>query len=159
MAIQISLPQLSKHAVALAGKLPAEELGLDEFDELMHFRHPLEYDLRAEMLGGGVLVQGSLELPLDLECARCLRPFRDTLRLPDYALHLDVEGEEKPAVVDDSIDLTPYFREDILLSLPQHPLCGSDCPGVPRKVTNGDQLSAPDPKVWGALDRLKFEND
>ena len=40
------------------------------------------------------------------------------------------QGDDKALVVNDCLDLTPYVREDILLALPLHPLCGSDCGGL-----------------------------
>jgi uncharacterized metal-binding protein YceD (DUF177 family) len=32
------------------------------------------------------------------------------------------------------VDLTPQIREDILLELPQRPLCQPDCRGLPKKA-------------------------
>jgi len=45
-------------------------------DELIRAERPLRYDLTAELLGQAVLVTGSLALPLDCECARCLKKFK-----------------------------------------------------------------------------------
>src|SRR6184192_4185872 len=53
------------------------------------------------------------------------------LEIKDWACHLPLQGEEAAPIVNDCVDLTPYVREDILLSFPQHPLCDRDCRGLP----------------------------
>jgi uncharacterized metal-binding protein YceD (DUF177 family) len=54
------------------------------------------------------------------------------------------------------------LREDILLEFPQHPLCETECRGLPAKemgkakntTKSGD--SAQKPSAWSELDKLKF---
>ena len=146
----------------LKGELAAAELDLEKLDELIRVERPLRYDLEAQMLDGSVLVQGGLELELQCECARCLKPFAHRLELMGWACHLPLEGDEKAVVVNDCVDLTPSIREDILLELPQHPLCRPDCGGLPGKTSGKtkktgragagkDAVSA-----WNELNKLKF---
>ena len=45
------------------------------------------------------------------------------------------EGEDRVAVDNDCVDLTPYLREDILLEFPQHPLCKPECRGLKKTST------------------------
>ncbi|HMO66976.1 MAG TPA: hypothetical protein PKE47_17450, partial [Verrucomicrobiota bacterium] len=122
MSLTVSLPALQHGAVHLSGQLTPEELEFDLHDPLVRAAGPLAYQLTAELLGPGVLVRGSIRLPLALECARCLKPFAGSLDLPDYALLIPLEGEEAAPVVNEAVALTPFLREDSLLALPIHPV-------------------------------------
>ncbi|MDB6110542.1 MAG: hypothetical protein JWR69_2292, partial [Pedosphaera sp.] len=134
MALLVNLHHLEKDPVRLQGQLPAGELDLEGVDELIHPTQPLNYDIEVQKLDQGILAQGSLELTLDCECVRCLKPFQYRLELPDWACHLALEGEEAAPVVNDCVDLTPFVREDILLEFPRHPLCETECGGLPKKA-------------------------
>src|SRR6267142_5069926 len=132
MSLLVNLRHLETKNVLLKGELAAAELDLGELDELIRVEKPLRYDLETQLLDGSVLVQGGLELDLQCECARCLKPFVQRLELMGWACHLPLEGEEKALVANDCVDLTPSIREDILLELPQHPLCDPGCSGLPK---------------------------
>ena len=146
----------------LEGELPADELDLSGVDEVIHARKPLRYSLVAQKLDTSILVQGRLEISLDCECVRCLKSFSYKLELTDWACHLPLEGDEKVVVTNDSIDLTPYVREDILLGFPQHPLCKAECRGLPKKATgqkmkmSGTKQSEASPAAWAELNKLKL---
>jgi len=63
-------------------------------------------------------------------------------------------------VINDSVDLTPYLREDIFLAFPQHPLCKSDCRGLAASQPDkGRKTTRPEPDAspWAALDKLKLD--
>jgi uncharacterized protein len=121
----------------------------------------VSYDLTAQKSGRDMLVRGKVGLVLDCECARCLKAFKQRVDLEDWTALVPLEGPEKAVIKDDSVDLTPFLREDILLSFPQHPLCGADCAGLPNraeknaKQTNGAS-QAPVSSVWSELNKLKF---
>jgi len=107
------------------------------------------------------LVQGSLTLPLQCECVRCLKTFEYVLELPEWTVLLPLQGEEKVPVDNDCVDLTPYVREDILLEFPQHPLCETDCRGLPVKEGKAKKATKPgdsnqEPSAWSELDKLKL---
>jgi len=62
--------------------------------------------------------------------------------------------------VGDCVDLTPFLREDILLTLPQHPLCKPDCRGLSQFAAGGasgptSQTNA-GASAWAALNKLKL---
>src|ERR1017187_25445 len=124
--LKVNLRHLDEHQIHLQGELPVTELDLGVNDELVRAEKPLRYDLSVELLHAAVLATGSLVLPLDCECARCLKKFKTELKLTGWAAHLPLEGEDKVAVENDCVDLTPFVREDILLDFPQHPLCRSE---------------------------------
>jgi uncharacterized protein len=162
MPLSINLRHLEEHGLHLKGDLSVEELDLDLRDELVRAQKPLQYDLEVQQLDRGLLLQGRLELDLQCQCVRCLKPVEVQVRLPRWTRHLALEGEEKAAVINDCVDLTPYVREDILLEIPQHPLCEADCGGLPgmtssdRPKTKGSDQIERDSSAWAALDKLKF---
>ena len=161
MSLQVNIRHLEEKDLRFAGQLPAADLELDAVDELVKARQPLHFDLTAQRTGPNVLVRGRLEMTLDCECARCLKPFPFRFVLPDWSVVLPLEGPEKVAVKDDCLDLTPHLREDILLEFPQHPLCGADCAGLPnRKVASsqktGKSGEAQNTSAWAELNKLKF---
>ena len=74
-----------------------------------------------------------------------------------------VLSEERPVMVRDSVDLTPYIREDIVLALPTHPLCRKDCPGLPGMAkqtlrTADTSTSSGTSSPWDELNKLKLKS-
>lgn len=156
--LKVNLRHLEEHGLHLKGELPVAELDLGVNDKLIRADGPLRYDLSVELLRNAVLVTGSLELPLDCECARCLKKFKTVLKLPGWALHLPLEGEDKVSIDNDCVDLTPHVREDILLDFPQHPLCRTDCAGLKSKTARKARVvEKPALNVWAKLDKLKLK--
>ncbi len=162
MPLIINLHLLERNNLVLQGELPVAELELELHDEVIQALEPLCYELEVQQLEEAVLAQGKLSLRLDCQCVRCLQPFKQSLELAQWACHLPLEGEDKVPVVSDSVDLTPFLREDILLAFPQHPLCKPDCcglAGLPKKTEAGsgvgEQIEGPSP--WAALDKLKLK--
>jgi uncharacterized metal-binding protein YceD (DUF177 family) len=153
MSIKVNLRHLAAHDLHLKDELPVAELDFGLADEIIQARKPLHYDLRIEAIDNGILVQGRLSLTLDCECVRCLKSFEKTVELPNWTLHLPLEGDEKVAVDNDSVDLTPFVREDMLLQFPQHPLCRPDCAGLKKKAR--DQAKS-GPSAWKELDKLSL---
>jgi uncharacterized protein len=146
----------------LKGELPAAELDLEHVDDLIRIAGPVEYDLEVSRQEQGFLLQGHLRLNLVCECARCLQPFDWPLELADWSCLLPTEGEDKVLIRNDCVDLTPYLREDIVLALPQHPLCKPECSGLRPKpssgvhshvgVNPGEQARS----AWAELNKLKL---
>ncbi len=161
MRLTVNLRHLDAHIVHLEGELPVEDLDIDTRDEMIQVLHPLAYDLEVQKLEGGLLVQGRLHLTLDCKCVRCLKPFQFQLE-HNWTRHLSLEGEEAPPVVNDCVDLTPLAREDILLELPQHPLCAPECRGLPKTHigketgTSGGDAPAAGSSAWAELNKLKL---
>ena len=155
--LKFNLRQLEEHEIHLQGELPVAELALEVRDELIRAEKPLHYDLKVEQLHDAILVQGSLRLVLDCECVRCLKQFEHKVVLTDWTLHLPLEGEDKVSIENDSIDLTPFVREDMLIEFPQHPLCKPECAGLKTK-TKVQKAGAEEkpPSPWTELDKLKL---
>jgi uncharacterized metal-binding protein YceD (DUF177 family) len=158
MGLTLNIRHVDEKDLRLEGELPAEELNLDMRDELIKVVGPLEYDLEAQRLEGGILVTGLLALPMEYECVRCLKKFRKSLEMPDWTCHLALTGEEPVEVNNDVVDLTPQIREDILLALPQHPLCKDECGGLelPASIKEPSRPSEKTPSAWDELNKLKL---
>ena len=163
MPLVVNLRHLDAHALHLSGELPAEELDIETRDEVIQLGPPLRYELQVEKLEGGLLVTGSLRLPLNCQCVRCLKRFQFPLEIQPWTCHLPLKGEDAVPVVSDCVDLTPHMREDILLEFPQHPLCGPECRGVPttgpseaEQGGDRDRTGAGSP-TWAELNKLKLK--
>lgn len=162
MPLIINLRQLEHKDLSLEGEMAPADLEMEQVDELIHVSNPLRYKLEVQRIGLDLLVQGSIALTLECECARCLNPFQHELSFPDWSCHLPLEGEEKAEVINDSVDLTPYIREDILLAFPQHPLCEEECGGLKNpsaigaKSSNGIKQTSETLSAWAELNKLKL---
>jgi len=128
-------------------------------------------DLELEALTNGIVATGTVTVPWEGECRRCLRPVRaETVAEIREIFEPDpVEGETYP-LSGDQVDLGPMVRDAALLALPLAPLCGPDCLGpapaeFPTGVERDDGAEAdeeptapaPDPR-WAALDELRFDS-
>ena len=161
MALRVNLRHLANQNLLLEGEMPAAELDIKAEDEMLRVALPVWYDLELQKLEKSLLVRGRLRVTLDCQCVRCLKQFQHRLELEAWNCHLDLEGEERVAVNNDCVDLTPHIREDILLELPRHPLCSPECPGVAEafigkpKPSSASQTES-NSSAWAALDKLKF---
>lgn len=163
MPLLINLRHIERETIEIEGELSAEDLDLANLDELIRLAPPVTYELEAERLDDAILVQGRVEAVFRCECARCLKSFKLTLDLENWACHLPLEGEDAATVINDSVDLTPALREDILLQLPQRPLCKPDCAGLPKTGSGKAKKNAPKDEPaeagsnpWAELNKLKL---
>lgn len=130
---------------------------------------PVEVRIR-----GSVTVSGEPYLQIDARgvslgtCRRCLEevrmPFEVGFSLLVQPPEEGVDEEEGVLFVDPSatkVDLAPKVREEVLLAIPEWPLCRSGCRGLcPRCGVNRNEVECacaeaePDPR-WDALRALK----
>ena len=160
MPLLVNLRHLEKDDLKLKGELLVEELDIDTRDELVQLARPLRYQLEVQKLADAILTRGKLVLPLACQCVRCLKAFEYKLELPEWACHIPLAGEEKAPIISDCVDLTPFLREDILLELPQHPLCKPECGGLKKTKAGKSKKTSPgatpETSTWSELDKLKF---
>lgn len=164
MALLINLRHLERSDVKLSGELPVAELDIDTRDEMVRLNQPLKHKLDVQQMDDSLLVRGTLILPLDCECVRCLKAFVYKLEFRDWACLIPLSGEEAPPRDGDTVDLTPFLREDILLELPQHPLCKPDCGGLSKPTVSSKSKSSGTSDVktssaWAELEKLKFRKE
>jgi len=99
---------------------------------------PVQVHLRLESVMEGVLVSGSVQVPVTGQCARCLEPVEDTFSLDVQELYAyagstteATSGEDEVRRIDgDLLDLAPLVRDTIVLTLPLSPTCTPDCAGL-----------------------------
>lgn len=114
-----------------------------QFDEDLKVVGPIVGKVRMRRVNQGLLVDGSVDLTLELTCTRCLKQFEQLRHLPFEELFyptLDVVtgvplppiAEEDAFPIDDHhlIDLTEAIRQRVLLELPMVTLCKEDCAGL-----------------------------
>jgi uncharacterized metal-binding protein YceD (DUF177 family) len=141
-------------------QVPAQGLHLDGDDDCpihdleaegIRCAGPLHYNIDVGVSGGALWARGSLSQPVELRCVSCLENFVHDIQVPTFAVHTELHGPE-------TVDLTPFIREDLLLSLPAHPRCDTDgnrvCKAKQLKTVEQDTKRKLD---WSALDKLKLK--
>ena len=147
--MKVHLKQIPPQGLHLSGEedCPIQELASEE----IRCAGPLRYDIDLGVADGGLWATGTLSQPVELRCVSCLANFVYEIRVPSFAIHTDLPGPE-------TIDLTPFIREDLLLNLPAHPHCDRDA----NRVCKARQLSTAQQDAkrksdWSALDKLKLK--
>lgn len=147
--MKVHLKQIPPQGLHLSGEedCPIQELASEE----IRCAGPLRYDIDLGVANGGLWATGTLSQPVELRCVSCLENFVYEIQVPSFAIHTDLPGPE-------TIDLTPFIREDLLLNLPAHPHCDRDA----NRVCKARQLSTAQQEAkrkadWSALDKLKLK--
>ncbi len=153
----IDVARMNPGGEQFAGADPAEILAWDASDELLQPDGPVEYVLEATVVIHELLVRGRLTARFAGCCGRCGGPLRLEVAIPDFMVSVPLPDEPH------EVDLTPELRESILLALPSHPVCRSDCLGVcprcGRPRSEGDcGCKAEAPSGWDALAALTLPN-
>ena len=147
--LKIHLKQIPAQGLHLEGEenCPIAELAADN----IRCVGPLQYKLDLGISGGSLWVNGSLKQPVELQCVSCLEKFIHVIHVPTFTVHRELAGPE-------TVDLSPFVREDILLNLPAHPHCDRDgervCKAARAKPAPQEGKRKPD---WSALDKLKLK--
>jgi DUF177 domain-containing protein len=146
--MKIHLRQIPPQGLHLDGD---EDCPLHNLEtEGIHCAGQLHYSIDLGIAGGALWARGSLSQPVELTCVSCLEKFVHEIKVPAFAVHSELHGPE-------TVDLTPFMREDLLLNLPAHPRCDRDgnrvCKGKKPDTAEEDLKRKPD---WSALDKLKL---
>jgi len=112
---------------------------------------PLHYSIDLGVTSGALWASGSLSQPVELRCVACLEKFGHEIQVPAFAIHTELRGPE-------TVDLTPFMREDLLLNLPAHPHCDRDAGRVckPKQIEPSEEDTRRE-SDWSALDQLKLK--
>lgn len=137
---------------------------------------PLSLDITLTAVSEGVLADGHVEAVAEGECARCLAPVEDTLRVRVQELYAyegsvteeTTDADEILRLQGDLLDLEPAVRDALVLAMPVTPLCRPDCPGLCAEcgapwdeLPDDHRHETVDPR-WAALEKLRsvdVEND
>jgi uncharacterized protein len=95
----------------------------------------VDLEVRLESVAEGVLVMVIAEAPVAGECARCLEPVAQTIKvrcreLFSYEQNSGDTDEPGYSLDGDLLDLEPLLRDALVLALPLAPRCQEDCPGL-----------------------------
>jgi uncharacterized protein len=108
-----------------------------------------------------IVVTGMLTVEWSDECRRCLRPLADALRIDVEERYTDSPELDEFPITNGQIDLRPMVREEVLLVIPDAPLCRADCPGL-CPICGADLQTSPDhghpeerDERWAVLDLLR----
>ena len=125
-------------------------------------------DVTLESTLDDIDVAGQLRVAWSDACRRCLRPLSDVLvvDIDDRYAAPDETGQRllDPAafrIEHGQLDLAPMVREEVLLGVPDAPLCRPDCPGLCPTCGADLQLEAGHThedqrdERWAALDQLR----
>jgi uncharacterized protein len=126
-------------------------------------------EVTLESLSDGVTARGTVTVPWEGECRRCLETTSGTLVAPIDEVYKDDpdEGETLP-ISGDAIDLGQVVHDAVILGLPLAPLCREDCAGPePGQFPVGaadagdaepDEADRPVDPRWAALEELRFDS-
>ena len=152
----IELGKVSEDGSQYVGEDAESILGLEE-QKRVRVTSPVRYDLFVEKLGTELIVRGTIEVDMDIECGRCTDFFSTTVS--DSSFLRAYEISEKT----ETVDVTPDIREDILLDMPAYPLCSQECKGLCAQCgtnLNREQCACKqavkEENRWAELNRLKL---
>jgi uncharacterized protein len=139
-----NVAQLLKSPVgtSLTEDIDEEHVVLDEDIKLVG---PLTGHVRMRRINQGLLVDGWVDVTLELSCTRCLKDFEQPMHVTfaeRFYPTVDVvtgiplspsdEEEDDAFPIDEhhQLDLTEAVRQAVLLAIPMATLCKEDCAGL-----------------------------
>jgi len=138
--MEINVSQLLKASIGTAREFSLDEpiIIIDEGGE-----SHVTGTLKVTKTHRGVLVQGTVETAVPMECSRCLKTFKNKLTVDveeEYFPSLDINSgnpldtpdEPDSFLIDEHhiLDLNEAIRQNALLAVPMKPLCRKDCAGL-----------------------------
>jgi uncharacterized protein len=130
---------------------------------------PLQVELAGHYAGDGVLVRGSMQTSVEMDCRRCLEVVRTPI---DQEIGLwfqsaeSAEGDDEAYTLPErgtELDLTEAVREQLVLAAPTYALCSEDCRGLcPKCGANRNEAPcecAPDEgdSPWSVLKNIALD--
>ncbi|MCG8473498.1 MAG: DUF177 domain-containing protein [Desulfobacterales bacterium] len=117
-----------------------------EANEEIEITTPIEIALKARMVGTHVDVKGDLSFAVRHTCGRCLVPFEEKFNLKmsflfveenalegtplEEEVELTEESIGRESFTGDKIDLSLCIQDEVIMALPQNPLCRQNCKGL-----------------------------
>jgi uncharacterized protein len=142
--------------------------------DVLHIE-PVCVDLEAKSVSGIVDVSGTVTVPAEFACSRCLCHFGQRLEIPFHERFMREQPEDSGAededddlnrVGDDIVDLRPYIEQTVHLGLPYIPLCQPECKGLNPEtgadlnIHPSEQPEKPvDPRLAALQQWLEQHND
>jgi len=152
--MKVHLKQIPPEGLHLEGE--EDCLIADLESEGVRCAGPMRYQIDVGVAEGSLWANGSLKQPVELTCVGCLEKFVHKIKVPAFAVHTELHGPE-------TVDLSPFMREDILLNLPAHPRCDREGGRVCKVTSTGEAAATKEERAakrehdWGELDKLKIK--
>lgn len=144
----VNLKQVPDEGFHLEEEIDQEILGLADVE--VHVRGPLSLKADIFPIQQGARARGTIEGVYSQECVRCLDPVEQLFSIEFTGLFQSAGGhrekqeqdvrhqEEDEAfengepypIVNNQIDLGEMLREYVILGVPLHPLCQTNCQGL-----------------------------
>ena len=119
--MKIAVRQLTHEPRSFREDVPAGSLDLET--EIIKFREPIRVEIQVWRITNVVSVEMSLSGALYVPCGRCLEEVKIGLDR-----HLQLNYPVSPS--DQTLDLGPDIREELILGYPLTPLCNTGCKGL-----------------------------
>lgn len=142
-AMLFNVAQLMKSAVGTSFVADFQEADDLVFDDDLKVVDPINGHVRMRRTNQGLLVDGWVDLMLELACTRCLKSFQQPMHVTfaeQFYPTIDIVtgmpmppfDEEEIFPIDDHhlLDLTEAVRQNTLLALPMVTICQEDCKGL-----------------------------
>ena len=150
----IPIPEYLGKPIHISGEDPVEILEWESNDyDVLTPAGPIKWDVDANVFESEMLVKGKISAEFSGICCRCGR---------DMCLNVSDDICEMKKIPENTneVDLTSELRDAIILALPSHPICNSDCKGLCPKC--GKHLTAETcscvkvkkDDAWNVLDNL-----
>lgn len=168
----IELENIGVRAKAIDETIAAADIRLDVSGAIL--TEPVRFRGEAVRIDGKAHLRGTLLGAATVDCSRCLEPIERPIEvffdasfvgpdmIPDDAETALADADLDESVAEDrKIDVSETLREQILLDLPDHPVCNEVCKGLCPKCGGNRNLidckceeNEIDPR-WAALKDLK----
>jgi len=137
---------------------------------------PVTGEVRFQRTNQGILATGAADTVVRLQCVRCLEDFEQPLHIKFSEMFLPtvevLSGHPMPPITDDlgfpidarhHLDLTEMLRQQIILDLPDQPLCRADCAGICPVCGNNRNVTpctceTQEDQRWAALTHLTLDD-
>ena len=127
-----------------------QRVELDDADDLQlrdneaRLAGPVTGQVRLHRTNQGIFANGEAQVPVELQCTRCLKDFTTTVSFPlreQFYPTIDVETGVPLVPPDEDdlsfpidhkhlLDLREAIRQNLVLALPMQTLCREDCAGL-----------------------------
>jgi len=139
--VRITLAELELHSITASESYPPGALDFQgaEFRQTT----PLKLDVKAELIGTEIHMQGKVATSLEAGCDRCLGPVGIPVSRDFDLVYRPIESiakEEEMEIPDDEmevgfysgdgIELVDVAIEQVILSVPMKVICGAECRGL-----------------------------
>jgi len=112
---------------------------LDGDGDRISFAGPADIDIDLTNTGFCILLTGKIEVPVEMDCARCLTPFKCHVTTDIFETYYDKKkgppktsdnDEEYIPFTGDDINIEPEVIKAVLLAIPIRALCDPECKGL-----------------------------